>query len=239
VRCSIIGIGSLALVGGLALAQQQPQQQPPAGGGTGHVRTGAQAPNVNLFDLKGQTFVLEFINPTDEKWVELYEDKRLGKDGKLKETRDRYKAEGIIWLAICPYESTTGQAAGGAGSMQGIARMDRLALRRMIEELDLDFPVLFDEGGKVMKSFGITAVPHVVIVDKHGRIAYSERLRGESGELVGLDTFDRAVGDAINVTDETTGTLPAGAPRQNLPEQEHERLERERLERERLERGRR
>jgi hypothetical protein len=241
---SMISIGSVALLGALAFAPAAFGQQQGVGGGTGPARVGAEAPEMNLFDLKGQVFVIEFINPTDQKWLDLYKNRRLGQDGKLKETRDRYKEEGIFWLTICPYESTSGTTApvGGVGAnapVQGIAKMDIEELRTKVEELDLDFPVLYDEGGKIMKSFGVAGIPHVIIVDKQGKIAYSEKLRGETGELVGLDTFDRAVGDAIKA-EGSTGTLPAGAPREGQAPAttDRERLERERLERERMEKER-
>lgn len=230
-RRSMIGIGATALVGALTFAafaqEQQPTTRP---GGGSELRVGSEAPTLNLFDLKGQVIVLEFIDPTNEKWVELHENKRFGQDGKLRETYERYEEQGIVWLTICPFSDPTSAPAEAAGQdTPGIARMSLQQLRAALKDVDLEAPVLFDEGGKIMKSFGISEVPYVVVVDKQGKIAYVDALRGEGGELVGLDTFDRAVGAAINASDTTT--LPAGAPRDQA-EQDRQRLERERLERE-------
>jgi hypothetical protein len=233
-RLSKIGIGATALVGALtfvSFAQDQPQTPQTAPAGGTELRVGSDAPSLNLFDLKGQVIVLEFVNPTDQKWIDLHHDKRFGQDGKLKQTFERYKEEGIIWLTICPFnDPAAGQQAAGQ-DVAGVARMSQDQLRAALKDIDLDAPVLFDNGGKIMKSFGITEVPYLVVVDKQGKVAYVDAVRGEGGELVGLDNFDRAVGTAINSSDATT--LPAGAPRD---EQERQRLERERLERERLQR---
>lgn len=229
-RRSMIGIGATALAGVLtfsAFAQDQ-QPRPEAGAGT-ELRVGAEAPALNLFDLKGQVIVLEFINPSDEKWVDLHKNKRFGQDGKLKQTFERYKEEGIIWLTICPYSDPATQA----GEEAGVARMTRDQLNASLKDVELDAPVVFDQGGKIMKSFGITEIPYLVVVDKQGKVAYVDAIRGEGGDLVGLDNFDRAVGAAINAPETTT--LPAGAPRD---EQDRERIERERTERERMERER-
>ena len=127
-RRSRIGIGATALLGGFlsfaAFAQDQQPQTPPTprtqpGTGT-ELRVGSEAPALNLFDLKGQVIVLEFINPSDEKWVELHKNKRFGQDGKLKQTYERYKEEGIIWLTICPFNDPAGaQAQVPAGSADG------------------------------------------------------------------------------------------------------------------------
>jgi hypothetical protein len=207
-RRPLIGLGALALLGAVVFAQQR--------GGTaeGQTGVGSQAPRMNLFDLEGQVFVLEFINPLDDEWLELHKSAGvLGTDGKLEETHEKYKEKGVVWLTICPYVDPAEQAAGEA--VQGIARMHPQQLREKVEELDLDMPVLLDQGGEVMQSFGITRIPYVVIVDKQGRIAYSSALRGESGQLVGLDTFDRAVGEAVEATYQPSGTLPASAPRED------------------------
>lgn len=229
-RRSMIGIGAAALVGALtfsAFAQDQTQDTPARPGG--ELQVGSAAPELNLFDLKGNVIVLEFVNPTDEKWVDLHENKRFGQDGQLKQTYEKYKEEGIIWLTICPFVDPATPQTGQ--ETPGVVRMTPDQLRAALKDLDIDTPIVFDNGGKILKSFGITEVPYLVVVDKQGKIAYVDAIRGEGGELVGLDNFDRAVGTAINAPETTT--LPAGSPRD---EQERQRLERERLERERLQR---
>jgi hypothetical protein len=114
-----------------------------------------------------------------------------------------------VWLAVCPYVDPTEQAQG----TPGIARMYPQQLQELIEQLDLHMPIFFDENGKVMKSLQVTEVPSIVIVDKHGRISYSAALRGETGEMLGVANFDRALEQAVNAPFTPGASLPAGAPR--------------------------
>jgi hypothetical protein len=209
------GLGSLLLLGAVAFGQDTTDLDHNQAPTTtdGQLQAGAQAPALNLFDLKGQVFVLEFINPRDEKWLELHKNRAVRSDGDLKETYDKYKEDGVIWLAVCPYQAADATATGD----QHMARGDRGQLCREVKELGLDFPVLFDEGGRIAQSFNVTALPHVVVIDKQGRIAFTQRLQSQDGEMVGTLDFDRAIGQAINATGDASTTLPAGAPRENEP----------------------
>lgn len=214
-RSLIAGLGSIALLGAIAFAQDTTMDTDPTAPTAG-LQKGADAPALNLFDLKGQVFVLEFINPTDEGWLELHKDRAVRSDGALKEVHDKYAEEGVIWLAICPYEQPTGQTAPATGGLQGIARADRGELCRQVNEMDLGFPVLFDEGGRIASSFGVTQLPYAVVIDKEGKIAYTHGLRSTDGDLVGTNDFDRAIGAALNATGASTndGSLPASSPRE-------------------------
>jgi hypothetical protein len=280
----MIGIGSMALLGAISFApafaqqgggqqdkdkDQQHQHQRDSQGGMGQtggqtggqLRQGAQAPQFNLFEVKGQVFVLEFINPTDQNWVKLHEDK-------LKSTYERYKEQGIVWFAVCSFENTAGQQGlqgggqqggqqggmrpgqvqqPGSGTIQGIAKTDRQQLMQQVKRLNLDFPILFDEGGMIAKRFQITQIPHLVVVDGQGKIAYAAPLTGQGGQMAGVDQFERALGQAI----QNQGSLPAGSPReqgqtgqqnrqggQTQQEKDRERMDRERQERERNQQNR-
>lgn len=208
-----------AIASGVLLAALAPVFAQQGGQGTGAPRVGAPAPEFNLFDLKGQVFVLEFLNPTDQQWAKLHKTARFRSDGKLEQIRERYKDQDVVWLAICPFERTTTTQQGQTGQtsqVQGLARLDPRHLRSAIADLDLNFPVLMDEGGASMKTFGITQIPYLVVVDGNGTITYTDRIQMSGDEVVGLDTFDRAIGTAINAT--RSGSVPAGAPRE--PQQE-------------------
>ena len=43
---------------------------------------------------------------------------------------------------------------------------------QMVEELGVDFPVLFDAGNDVSKLYDVQAMPVTVIVDRMGRVRY-------------------------------------------------------------------
>ncbi len=210
-RRSVIGITTCVLLGAFVpvFARQDPGQAPEL------PRVGAPAPEFNLFELRGQVFVIEFVDPTDEEWAKLHKDARFGTDGKLKQVFDRYEEQGVVWLAVAPFErGAAGQrgSAGQASQLQGLPRRDPQELRRAIEGLDLEYPVLMDEGGAMMNAFGITQMPHLVVVDGQGNIAYTDRIQVSGDQVVGLDTFERAIGTAINTT--RAGSVPAGAPRE-------------------------
>lgn len=211
VRRSVVGITTCVLLGAFApvFALQDPAAAPE------QPRAGAPAPEFNLFDLRGQVFVIEFLDPTDEEWAKLHKDARFGTDGKLKQVFDRYEEQGVVWLAVAPFERAAGAQQGSAGQgsqLQGLPKRDPAQLRRAVEDLDLEYPVLMDEGGAMMKAFGITQMPHLVVVDGQGTITYTDRIQVSGDQVVGLDTFERAIGTAINTT--RAGSVPAGAPRE-------------------------
>lgn len=241
----MLGVGSIALLGGLAFApalfaQQQGggMQGGQRGGQQGQtLRIGEQAPQVNLKDLdgkthtldmhKGEVVVLEWIDPTNLQWMEQHR-----RDGELQQQYTRFKQQGVTWLGICSFNEQGGmgqqgqqprtqgqqtQQGGGFGQQQqqgqqGVLRMNKdqaeQACERAKQTLNLDFPILLDEGGQVAQRFKISHIPHVVIVDQQGKVAYEGRI-AEAGQVAQLQQFERA----LNQTVQGGGSLPAGAPR--------------------------
>ncbi len=228
----MLGVGSMALLGGLAFApalfaQQQGggmqggQRGGQQGGQQGQtLRVGEQAPQLNLRDIegknhtldmhKGEVIVLEWIDPTNLQWMEQHR-----RDGDLHKQYQRFKEQGVTWLAICSFnEQGAGGQQGGFGQQgqqgqtQGVLRMSKdeveQACQRAKQTLNLDFPILLDEGGQVAQRYKITHIPHVVIVDQQGKVAYEGRIEEQQ-----LAQFERV----LNQTVQGGGTLPAGSPR--------------------------
>ncbi|MBX3465339.1 MAG: redoxin domain-containing protein [Planctomycetes bacterium] len=115
---------------------------------------------------------------------------------------------------------------GGLGQQQhgqtgqDIMRMQRDQViqyaERAKEQLDLEFPILLDDGARIAQKFGVQDTPYVVIIDKEGKVAYTGQLMDQQGQLVGLQRFNQALNQAI----EGEGTLPAGAPRDGMQQQQ-------------------
>lgn len=237
----MLGIGSIALLGGLVLAQQQGggmQGEQRGGGVQGQsLRVGEQAPPLNLRDIEGKTHtldmhkgdvvVLEWIDPTNLQWMEQHR-----RDGELYKQYQRFKEQGVTWLAICSFkeegggqqgqfgggqQGQQGQQGGFGQQGQGVLKMGRdeveQACQRAKQTLNLDFPILLDEGGQVAQRYKITHIPHLVIIDQQGKVAYEGRIEEQA-----LAQFERT----LNQTVQRGGTLPAGAPRDQQQRQGQE-----------------
>lgn len=228
----MLGVGSIGLLGALAfapalLAQQQGggMQGGQRGGQQGQtLRVGEQAPPLNLQDLegndhtldmhKGEVVVLEWIDPTDVQWMEQHR-----QNGQLRRQYERFKEQGVTWLGICSFEGQQagfGQQGQQGQQQEGVLKMEReqviQACERAKQTLNIDFPILIDEGGRVAKQYKINHVPHVVIVDTQGKVAYEGRITpeaGQTGQFAGLQQFERV----LNQTVQSSGSLPAGSPR--------------------------
>ncbi len=56
----------------------------------------------------------------------------------------------------------------------------RKKVDRFLEQFPLDMTVVYDSGARITETMGVAAVPHVVLIDKKGRLRY--RLVGSPGE---------------------------------------------------------
>jgi len=76
---------------------------------------------------------------------------------RLKEIYSTYSPKGLTFLAINP------------------AVNDSLRKTRLyVEKFHINYPVIYDEGATIAKSFGINGVPTVVIVDKNGIVRHRD-----------------------------------------------------------------
>lgn len=242
---SMLRVGSVALLAAVAaapalLAQQQGgagDQQGQRGGQQGGGQTlqvGENAPSWTLKDLDGQThsmrqhrgevIVLEWIDPTNRQWVQQHQ-----QNGDLQRTYERYKEQGITWLAVCSYREQGGQQGMQGGQqgqqprMQGGQQQQAIlpmteeqakqACERVKQDLGFEFPILLDKGGLVARQFKLEKVPYVVIVDQQGRVAFTgpfDQLTGVAQGGGGIQQFERALDRAIR----GEPSLPAGSPRE-------------------------
>lgn len=256
---SVLRVGSIALLAAVAatpalLAQQQGGQgqrggqqgggqQPGAGqaGGGQTLQVGENAPSLTLKDIDGQTHslqqhrgevvVLEWIDPTNRQWVQQHQ-----QNGDLKRTYERYKEQGVTWMAVCSYrdQGMQGQQGGMQGGQQqqqqqgGMQQQEKAVLpideqqakqtcERLKQDLGFDFPILLDKGGHVARQFKIEKLPYIVIVDQQGRVAFNgsfDQLTGVA-QGGGIQQFERAIDRAVR----GEPSLPAGSPREQGQQQ--------------------
>lgn len=103
----------------------------------------------------GKIVVLEWFNPDCPFIIKHHKTNRT-----MEETYATLKHKGVVWLAV----------NSGAAGKQG-AGLERN--RKAHEEYGMTFPVLMDESGAVGRAYGAKTTPHMFVVGKDGRLAYS------------------------------------------------------------------
>ena len=115
-------------------------------------QTGAK---VSLADYAGKIVVLEWINP-DCPFVQ-----RHARANTMKTLAEKYAGANVVWLGI---NSTN------ASHADFMKPADHLAYN---QKTGINYPVLYDETGKIGKSYDAKTTPHMFIVDEQGKIAYN------------------------------------------------------------------
>jgi peroxiredoxin len=103
-----------------------------------------------LSEFKGKTIVLEWVNqgcPVS---------KGAHKKKIMQDTYAKYAGKEVIWLGI----DTT------AGAQPEKNRV-------YAAEMGIAFPILHDTDGKVGRMFGAKTTPHMFVIDKSGKLAYT------------------------------------------------------------------
>ncbi|MDZ4785288.1 MAG: thioredoxin family protein [bacterium] len=114
--------------------------------------------SVSFADYVGKMVVLEWTNP-DCPFV-----KRHYKSGTMKRLAEKFAAQGVVWLAV---------------SSTHFHDTDKLSTWANAQALP--YPVLVDQDGKVGKQFGALTTPHMFVINKDGKIAYSGAIDNDSG----------------------------------------------------------
>jgi len=105
---------------------------------------------VSLSDLSGKIVVLEWINPGCPFVV------RLGKEQTMKNLADKYKDKDVVWLGVITGDGAKAEAA-----------------KTWAKTASLEYPILLDTSTAVARSYGAKATPHMFVIDKTGKLAYS------------------------------------------------------------------
>ena len=107
----------------------------------------------SLDDFKGKTVVLEWLNqgcPVS---------KRCHNEQLMQKTYAKYAAKGVVWLGIDTTPGAKPEANRVYGAQQHLA-----------------YPVLHDPAGRVGRMFGAATTPHMFVIAKSGKLAYSGAL---------------------------------------------------------------
>lgn len=144
---------------------------------------GAPAPAFEFPDLAGQrrsldellasghVVVLEWIDPTRRAWRDQHR-----RRGDLHRAFRRFDPEGVQWVGICSFDPHADAGAPRRGGGPAVLPFGEAEARRRCRaasnELGLMFPVLLDAGGEVARAYRVERAPHVVVIDRDGRIVF-------------------------------------------------------------------
>ena len=115
----------------------------------------ASGKEFKLSELKGKIVVLEWLNHGCP-FVRNHYD-----SGNMQDLQKEYASKDVAWISII--SSSKGK--------QGFSTPDK-ALQDKQKHGSKAKYILLDMDGKVGKSFGAKATPHMVVIDKKGKIAY-------------------------------------------------------------------
>jgi peroxiredoxin len=175
------------LVSGAALADQT------------SAKIGAAAPDfalpdldgktVKLADFKGKTVVLEWFNP------ECPFVKSSHTKGSLVGAAKKQTEKGVVWLAV----NSGAEGKQGAGPQKS---------REGVKSFGLSHPVLIDAEGTVGKQYGATNTPHMVVIDKTGKLVY----RGAIDNSPDGEGQSPQGGKLVNYVEQALDEVAAGKP---------------------------
>lgn len=136
-----------------------------AAGAFGQVAIGSPAPNFNLTDTQGATHnladfagkvvVLEWTNP-DCPFVK----KHYGAQN-MQALQAQYKAQGIVWLAVC-------SSAPGKQGYYSAEEWNRI----LADQGSAATALLLDPDGKVGLAYGAKTTPHLFVIAADGTLVY-------------------------------------------------------------------
>jgi peroxiredoxin len=104
----------------------------------------------SLVDFKDKVVVLEWTNPGCPFVVYHL------KENTTTDLNKKWKEKDVVWLKIDSSNFVTADAA-----------------QKAVTDNNIDVPVLLDASGTVGKSYGAKTTPHLFVIDKDGKVAYS------------------------------------------------------------------
>ena len=147
----LLGLAALAFVGAMVNAAEKKSSPATVGSAApGFALQDQNGKGVKLSDYAGKVVVLEWWNegcPYVQRHVQ---------EGTMKKLADKYKNDGLVWLAI--------------SSNPGVSNERN---KQAVEKYGLSYPILNDSATSVARSYGAKATPHMFVIDKDGKIAYS------------------------------------------------------------------
>ena len=149
---------------------------------------------VSLADQKGKVVVLEWNNPDCP-----YVKKHYG-SGNLPKLQETYTAKDVVWITV--------------NSNAGVTASDLAA--RSTKEGSKASQVVVDPDGKVGKAYGALTTPHMIVIGKDGKVAYTGAIDSiNSTDAADIEKADNHVAAALDAllagkTVEVAKTKPYG-----------------------------
>ena len=149
---------------------------------------------VSLADQKGKLVVLEWNNPDCP-----YVKKHYG-SGNLPKLQETYTAKDVVWITV--------------NSNAGVTASDLAA--RSEKEGSKASQVVVDPDGKVGKAYGALTTPHMIVIGKDGKVAYTGAIDSiNSTDAADIEKADNHVAAALDAllagkTVEVAKTKPYG-----------------------------
>jgi peroxiredoxin len=106
---------------------------------------------VKLSELRGKVVVLEWFNAGCPVTV-----RHHATTPTMKTTFNKYKEQGVVWLAICSQAGSSTESNAKAA-----------------QKLSVVTPILDDSAGTVGRAYGARTTPHMFIIDRNGVLAYA------------------------------------------------------------------
>lgn len=163
------------------------------------VNTGESAPDFTLTDsygkthslseFKGKTVILEWTNH-ECPFVKKHYD-----SNNMQQLQKKYTEKDVVWLSII---------SSGEGK-QGFVSADQANKLTETRKANPSF-VLFDNDGKVGKSYGAKTTPHMYIINAEGKLIYK-------GGIDSIQSADQAdIAKAVNYVDKAMTEHLSGKP---------------------------
>jgi peroxiredoxin len=139
---------------------------------------------VSLAAQKGKVVVLEWIN-FDCPFVK----KHYG-SGNMPKLQETYTAKDVVWISV-------NSSSEGA---QGYLPASDLAARAT-KDGNKASQVVLDTDGTVGKAYGAKTTPHMIVIDKEGKVAYNgaidSKATTEAADIEGSENYVVAALDAV------------------------------------------
>ncbi|QNN21183.1 thioredoxin family protein [Planctomycetales bacterium ZRK34] len=107
---------------------------------------------VSLDQFKGKVVVLEWFNDG----CPVTKQHHTAPAKTMSTLADKYKADGVVWLAINSTRTTSVEKN-----------------KKAAERFGVEYPVLDDSAGKVGQAYGARCTPHMFVIDARGMLAYN------------------------------------------------------------------
>jgi peroxiredoxin len=142
---------------------------------------------VSLSDFAGKIVVLEWFNDECPFVQKHY------KTGAMNATAEKYKADGVVWLAINSSHFTTNDKNKEIAGKWNIAR-----------------PILNDASGTTGKAYNAKTTPGMYVIGKDGKLAYSGAI--DSNDDSDTESLSGATNYVAKALDEMLADKPVSTP---------------------------